>query len=161
MMESLKTLLSRQQKVNGHTCLAPHLEIQRRDVRESNSGGQIVAMMQAAKSWHRYDSAAGFGILLSLTSGRCSLRQREMRPVFVIIADVLPHQAFQMPLIQNNYMVKQIASAVADPALGHAVLPRTAEAGSLRLNAEALHSVDHFLIEIGPAIKDQMRGVES
>ena len=85
-------------------------------------------MMQAAKSWHRYDSAAGFGILLSLTSGRCSLRQGEMRPVFVIIANVLPHQAFQMPLIQNNYMVKQIASAVADPALGHAVLPRTAEA---------------------------------
>jgi hypothetical protein len=26
MMESLKTLLSRQQKVNGHTCPAPHLE---------------------------------------------------------------------------------------------------------------------------------------
>ena len=91
-------------------------------------------MMQAAKSWHRYDSAAGFGILLSLTSGRCSLRQREMGPVFVIIANVLPHQAFQMPLIQNNYMVKQIASAVADPALGHAVLPRTAEAGPLGLD---------------------------
>ena len=118
-------------------------------------------MMQAAKSWHRYDSAAGFGILLSPTSGRCSLRLREMRPVFVIIADVLPHQAFQMPLIQNNYMVKHIASAVADPALGHAVLPRTAEAGSLRLNAEALDSVDHFLIEIGSAIKDQIaeRGI--
>src|ERR1700724_1572729 len=97
----------------------------------------------------RYDSAAGFGILLSLTSGRGSLRQREMRPVFVIIANVLPHQTFQMPLIQNNYMVKQLASAVPDPALGHAVLPRTAEPGSLRLNAEALHSVDHFLIKIG------------
>src|ERR1700722_7234960 len=81
------------------------------------------SMMQAAKSWHRYDSAAGFGILLSLTSGRSFLRQREMRPVFVIIANVLPHQTFQMPLIQNNYMVKKIASAVADPALGHAVLP--------------------------------------
>jgi hypothetical protein len=26
MMENLKTLLSRQQKVNGHTCPAPHLE---------------------------------------------------------------------------------------------------------------------------------------
>jgi hypothetical protein len=45
--------------------------------------------MQAAKSWHRYDSAAGFAILLSLTSGRCFLRQREMRPVFVIIANVV------------------------------------------------------------------------
>jgi hypothetical protein len=59
-------------------------------------------MMQAAKSWHRYDSAACFGILLSLTSGRCSLRQREMRQVFVIIANVLPHQAFQMPVPTEN-----------------------------------------------------------
>ena len=113
-------------------------------------------MMQAAKSWHRYDSAAGFGILLSLTSGRCSLRQREMRPVFVIIANVLPHQAFQMPLIQNNYMVKQIASAVADPALGHAVLPRTAEADPLGLDAKALHRVDGLSIEVGAAIEDQV-----
>ena len=115
-------------------------------------------MMQAAKSWHRYDSAAGFGILLSLTSGRCSLQQGEMRPVFRDNRERTPLVRRPVPLIQNNYMVKQIASAVADPALGHAVLPRTAEAGSLRLNAEALHSVDHFLIEIGPTIKDQIAG---
>jgi hypothetical protein len=55
-----------------------------------------------------------------------------------------------MPLIQNNYMVKQIASAVADPALGHAVLPRTAEAGSLRLNAEALQL---FTVSITSSLK--------
>ena len=120
----------------------------------ARSGAQIVAMMKTAESWYRYDPSTGARIPFSTTTGRRSLRQREMRPVFVIAANVLTHQAFQMPLIQDNYMVKQIAAAVADPALGHAVLPRTAEAGSLQMNAETLHGVDHFLNEIGTAIKD-------
>jgi hypothetical protein len=91
----------------------------------ARSGGQFVAMMKAAESWHRCDLSTGAWIPFSTATGRRSLRQREMRSVFVIVANVLTHQAFQMPLIQHNYMVKQIAAAVADPAFGHAVLTRT------------------------------------
>ena len=61
-----------------------------------------------------------------------------------------------MPLIHNNHMVEQIAAAVADPALGNAVLPQTAEAGPLRLNTEALYCFDHFVIELRSAIKNQV-----
>jgi hypothetical protein len=63
-----------------------------------------------------------------------------------------------MAFIQNDHMVEQIAAAVADPTLGDAVLPRTSEAGPLGLDAEALHRVDHFFIELCAAIKDQIAG---
>ena len=129
-----------------------------RNVRDSNSGGQIVAMMQAAEPWHRYDFASYFGVARCFTAGRRSLCQCKMRPVFVIVLDVLAHQAFQVAFIENDRMVEQIAAAIADPALGDTILPRTAEAGSLGLNAEALYGVHHLRIETGAAIKDQVAG---
>jgi hypothetical protein len=55
-------------------------------------------------------------------------------------------------------MVEQIPATVADPALGDSVLPRAPKARSLWLDAEAFHCVDHSLIEVGPAIKDQIFG---
>jgi len=53
-------------------------------------------------------------------------------------------------------MVKQIAAAAADSALGDTVLPRTLEAGSLGMDAEALHCVDHFFFELRATIGDQV-----
>jgi hypothetical protein len=101
-------------------------------------------MMQTAQPWHGYDLEACNGILFRFTTGRRSLIQRKMRSVVVVVADVLIHEALQMPFIENDHVVEQIPAAVADPALGNAVLPRTAEAGLFRLDAEALHRIDHF-----------------
>src|ERR1017187_6280730 len=81
-----------------------------------------------------------------------------MRPVLMVVTDVLTHQSFQMPFVENDDMVEQVPAAVADPALRDAVLPWTSEAGSLGLNANALHRVDHFFIEVCTAIKDQEFG---
>ena len=61
-----------------------------------------------------------------------------------------------MSFIQHDHMVEQIVTATADPALGDAVLPRTAEADPLGLDAKAPHCVDDFLIEARAAIKDQV-----
>jgi len=44
-----------------------------------------------------------------------------------------------MALIEDDYMVEQSPATVADPTLRHTVLPRTAEADPLRLDAECLH----------------------
>ena len=63
-----------------------------------------------------------------------------------------------MAFIQDNYMVEQVPAAIADPTLGNAILPRTPEAGSLWLNAEALHRANDFFIEVCAAIKDQVFG---
>ena len=81
-----------------------------------------------------------------------------MRAIVVVVTDVLIQQAFQMPFIHNDHMVKQIAAAVANPTLGNTVLPWTLETGPLGLNAKALHCVDDFLIEARAAIKDQVAG---
>jgi len=46
----------------------------------------------------------------------------------------------------------------ANPALSHAVLPRTAEAGALWADAEELDGIYDFCIEIATTIKDQIAG---
>jgi len=79
-----------------------------------------------------------------------------MRAIVLVVKHVLIQQAFQMPFIHNDDMVKQIAAAVANPTLGNTVLPWTSETGPLWLNAKALHGVDDFLIEARAAIKDQV-----
>jgi hypothetical protein len=44
-----------------------------------------------------------------------------MRPVLVIIEQVGRHQPFEMPLIQDDHVVQQVASATSHPALRNAV----------------------------------------
>jgi len=85
------------------------------DVRSADSGGQVVTMMQTARSWHRYDSATGLGILLCRTTCWSFFLQREVRPVIVIVTDVLAHQSFQLPFIQNDDVVEQIATRTNGP----------------------------------------------
>jgi len=55
------------------------------------------------------------------------LREPKMRPVLVIVVQVSRHQPFEMPLIQDNHVVQQVASATSHPALSNTVLPRTAK----------------------------------
>jgi hypothetical protein len=129
-----------------------------RDVQRISSGCQIVTMMKTSEPWHRCNLATGTGILICLTPAGRSLRQREMRSVFMVITNVFADQAFQMPFVENNHMVKQVPSAIANPTLCNTVLPRTSEAGSCWLDAEALHGVDYFFIEACAAIEDQVFG---
>ena len=126
--------------------------------RTAGSGGQIVAMVQTAEFLHYHDPAAWFGPVRCLATGRCSLRQRKVSPVFMVIVDVLKHKPFQVAFIENDHVVEQIAAAVTDPAFRNAVLPWTSEAGPLGLDAECLHGIDHFAIELCAAIKDQVSG---
>ena len=76
----------------------------------------------------------------------------------MVIVDVLNHEPFQVAFIEDDHMVEQVPTAVADPAFGNTVLPRTSEAGSLGLDAECLHGIEHFRIEAGAAVKDQVAG---
>jgi hypothetical protein len=45
-----------------------------------------------------------------------------MRAVLVIIEQVGRHQPFEMPLIQDDHVVQQVASATSHPALRNTVL---------------------------------------
>src|ERR1035437_9363540 len=63
-----------------------------------------------------------------------------------------------MPFVEHDDMIEQIPSAIPNPAFCNTVLPRTAEAGPLGLDAEALHRADNFLVEVRCAIEDQIGG---
>ena len=89
------------------------------------------------------------------------LRQRKVRAILTVIADILVHQSFQMTFVEHDYMVEQIPAAIADEALRHAVLPRASKTGSLGLDAEAVDRVDDFAIKARSAVEDEVsrRGV--
>jgi hypothetical protein len=89
-----------------------------------SSSGEIVTMVQTAEPGHRYDLAASYGIRPYFAPSRCTLREREMRAVVIIVADVLFHEPSQMTFLQHDYMVEQISSTTAHPAFGDAALPR-------------------------------------
>ncbi len=63
-----------------------------------------------------------------------------MRSVFVVVEKVGRHQAFEMPLIQDDHVVQQIASATSYPALRNTVLPGTAKGRSSWLASHVPHS---------------------
>ena len=115
-------------------------------------------MMQAGEPGYRNNFSARIPSRRSDAPCRSLLIQAEMSPVLLVITDVFIHEAFQMPLIEYDYMVEQIAATVADESLCDAVLPGTAKAGLLRLNAETLDGVDYLFIELCAAIKDQVAG---
>src|ERR1700688_856905 len=73
------------------------------------------------------------------------LREPKMRPVLVIVELVCRHQPFEMPLIQDNHVVQQVASTTSHPALSNTVLPWTAKG---RANWLAPH-VPHSRNDIG------------
>ena len=52
-----------------------------------------------------------------------------MRAVLVMVGDVFGKQALQMPLVESNHMVEQLATAASHPALGNTSLPGTFERG--------------------------------
>src|SRR5438105_1733144 len=79
-----------------------------------------------------------------------------MGPVLVVVADVLAHQTFQMPLVEHYYIAKQVTSAITYPAFGNAVLPWASEAGSLRLDARDCYGADNFPVEVRGSVEIQI-----
>jgi hypothetical protein len=62
-------------------------------------------MMQTTGSGLGYDLTAHARIARCRAATGCFLCQRKMNSILVIVADVLIHEAFQMPFIQNDHVV--------------------------------------------------------
>jgi len=113
-------------------------------------------MVEASEPWNTDNVSASPVTLGRFAAQRSLLVQAQMSPVFVIVVDVFVHEALEMASVQNDNVIEQISAAGTSEAFRHAVLPGASEAGSLGLNAKALSGVDHFLIEVCAAIKDQI-----
>src|SRR6266404_4052171 len=92
------------------------------------------------------ESRQGLNLASTRTADFCRptcwrvLREPKMRPVLVIVVQVRRHQPFEMPLIQDNHVVQQVASATSHPALSDTVLPRTAKGRANWLAPHVPHS---------------------
>jgi hypothetical protein len=64
-----------------------------------------------------------------------------MSPVFVVIADIIEEDSFEVALVQGDDMVKQVTPAGTHPALGNAVLPGALQGG---LNASDFHRLNGY-----------------
>ena len=90
------------------------------------------------------------------SAARRFLAQPEMRAVFVIVTDVFTEKAFQMPLVEHDHMVKQVAPTTLHPALGDSVLPGTSIGSTCRGDAQGFHGGDYFRSEFRVAVEDQI-----
>src|SRR5437588_7835857 len=79
------------------------------------------------------ESRKGLNLAFSLRANCCRptcwrvLGEPEMSPVLMVVEQVERHQSFEMPLIQDDHVVQQIASATSRPTFSNTVLPRTAK----------------------------------
>jgi hypothetical protein len=72
-------------------------------------------------------------------------REPQVRSVFVVVAHILGHQSFQMPLVQDDDVVQQFPPATSHPTFRHSVLPWTAKGSAHGLATHALHRRHYFL----------------
>ena len=118
-------------------------------------------MMQPAEPRQGNDLCIHDGVLFGFSSSRSLFHQAEMRSVVMIVADVLAHQAFQMALVKDDDMIKQVATAGTNETFRHAILPWVLETYSLWHDAEALDCLNNLFVEVCTTIKDQVerRGI--
>jgi hypothetical protein len=108
-----------------------------------------ITMVQAT------ESRKGLNLLFTRRANFCRptcwrvLRESEMRPVLVIVEQVGRHQPFEMPLIQDDHVVQQVASATSHPALRNTVCHglrkavRVGSAGIISEKAESSFAPSH------------------
>lgn len=118
-------------------------------------------MMQTTEPRHGNHLRIDRRSLCDLPASWSFLVQTEMSSVFMIVVNVFVHQAFQMALVEHNHVVKQITTASADPAFGHAVLPGASDRGADRAYAQAFHGFQNLAMKCVLTIKDQIswRGI--
>lgn len=125
------------------------------------SSSEIIAVVKTAEAGYGDNLRTRWGTFSKLSVGRRLLAQPEMRSIIVMVVDIHCHKAFQMALVKHNHMVEQIAAAVADEPLSHAVLPRAFEGSTDRIYAEDFSRCHYLGVESGIAVVNQIsrRGV--
>ena len=83
------------------------------------------------------------------------LRESEVRPIFMVIANLFGHQPLEVLLIPHDHVVQPVSSATPDPALGDAVLPRTAKGSADGLASQVFPSRNHIDSELRVVIEQK------
>ena len=89
-------------------------------------GRPIVTVVQPAQSIMGKHATRGYA---ASSAPRCSLAQSKVCAVFVMVRHVFRQEPFQVPLVESNHVVEQLAAAAPHPTLGDSILPGTCERG--------------------------------
>src|SRR5260370_36820611 len=81
------------------------------------------------------------------------LCEPKMRPVLMVVEHVGRHQPFEMPLIQDDHVGQQVASATSHPALRNTVLPRTAKGRASWIASHVPYSRNHLRCKLRVAVE--------
>src|SRR5690348_5422121 len=81
-----------------------------------------------------------------------------MCSIFMIVADSIRKQPLQMPLVDYDHMIDQVAPATLNPALGHAVLPGALVRGLNRLYLHRSCCHGNFQSVFCISVKDKESG---
>ncbi len=87
------------------------------------------------------------------------LPKSTMRAILVVVVDVGTEQPLQMRLADGNHMIQQLAAAISHPALGYAILPRTADRGSDTRDVHRANSGGNLAAILGVVIEDEKPNV--
>jgi hypothetical protein len=81
-----------------------------------------------------------------------------MSLVFVVIADIVGEDSFEVAFVQGDDMVKQVTPAGTHPALGNAVLPGTLQGGLKVNDFHGLNGRGYVEPVLGIVIEDKVFG---
>jgi hypothetical protein len=105
-------------------------------------------MMQAAESGKRENLASRGRIYRCWPTCWRILRQSQVRPILVVVANILGHQPLEVLLIQDDHVIQQVSSATSDPALRDTVLPRAAEGSAGGVASQVSYRRNHIRSEL-------------
>jgi len=89
-------------------------------------GGPIITVVQPTQSITGNHATRGYA---AGSAPRRSLAQPKMRAVLMMVGDVLGKEPLQVPLVESNHIVEQLAAAAPHATLGDTILPGTFERG--------------------------------
>src|SRR5215469_4190253 len=98
----------------AHT-LTGHTHILRMDGKVFGLGRPIITVVQSTQSIMGNHATRGY---VAGSAPWRSLSQPKVRAVLVMVGDVLGEQPSQVPLVESNHMVQQLAAAVPGPTFG-------------------------------------------
>ena len=105
------------------------IHILRMDGKVFGLGRPIITVVQSTQSIMGKHATRGYA---ASSAPWRSLAQSKVRAVFVMIGDVLGKKPLQVPLVESNHMVEQLAAAAPHPTLGDTILRRDFRTRSAR-----------------------------
>ena len=124
------------------------------DQADSGCLSPLVSMVQSTDSRQCDDFRRRRRSVRDRSQARCVLVQPQVATVLVIVADVSSHEPDEMTCAENHDVLKELATAAADPPLRSSVLPWAAKRSANGFCARCFDELDDRSAKDEIAIED-------